>query len=268
MASILLVGATSFIGGGFRQAAGNDHDVTVVGHGADFAALDFRRFDTVVNTAYDPRNRTGVYDPEADIDLRIARAIARSGATCRYVLLSSRKVYGEFAPFPAGERAPIAPTDAYGTNKAITERAVRDVLGNRVAILRIANVFGDELGRRSFFGIACGSLRAEGFVRLDISPFTRRDFIHLDDLCLALVDIVASEFIGVLNVGSGEAVELGRIGLWLIEGYGSGRLICDEWRERDDFLLDNERLRNITRAGIGDVRSRCIEIGRKLKCEG
>ena len=40
---------------------------------------------------------------------------------------------------------------------------------------------------------------------------------------------------GILNVGSGVALPIGRLALWLIEGYGRGRLTIDSPDERDSL---------------------------------
>ncbi|MBI1683291.1 NAD-dependent epimerase/dehydratase family protein [Caulobacter hibisci] len=268
MVRVLLVGTSGFIGAAYRLAAvGRGDGVVDLHYGADFGAVDFSGFDAVVNAACDPRYRVSAYDEALDVDLRLARALAASGAPATYYMLSSRKVYGAHAPFPATETAPIAPTDVYGVNKALTEAALSALPLAGLAVLRIANVYGDEVGRGSFFGAASRTLVQEGFVRLDISPFTRRDFIHVDDFACVLAELTAKKFTGVVNLGSGSSVELGRVALWLIEGFGSGRLICDSWEERDAFLLDSQKLKAWTSAHVGDVRSRCLEIGRNLKCK-
>ena len=48
---------------------------------------------------------------------------------------------------------------------------------------------------------------------------------------------------GVLNLGSGVALPVGRLALWLIEGFGRGRLVVESPEERDSFVLDTRNLK-------------------------
>jgi dTDP-4-dehydrorhamnose reductase/UDP-glucose 4-epimerase len=79
---------------------------------------------------------------------------------------------------------------------------------------------------------------------------------------------VAASPAGTFNMGSGDAYPIGQIALWIIEGFGGGELVVNATKERDNFLLDITKLSEV----IGDdcihdedVRTRCLEIGRRLK---
>ena len=79
---------------------------------------------------------------------------------------------------------------------------------------------------------------------------------------------VAESPAGIFNMGSGEAHPVGQIALWLIEGFGGGELVVKAARERDAFLLDTTKLNQIigyNRTRDRDMRTCCIEIGRRLK---
>ena len=56
--------------------------------------------------------------------------------------------------------------------------------------------------------------------------------------------------------------------LWLIEGYGRGRLIIESPDERDSFVLDPRNLKALL-GGAGcsqdDLRERCVALGRQLR---
>ena len=47
---------------------------------------------------------------------------------------------------PLAETAPTGPSDAYGRHKLAVEHALRELLGERLTVLRLANVFGYERG--------------------------------------------------------------------------------------------------------------------------
>ncbi len=81
-----------------------------------------------------------------DADLRMARRIG--GRADRLLMLSSRKVYAPAAG-PLAESAPVAPADGYGRDKLAAEQRLRERLGERLTVLRLANIFGYERDRRA-----------------------------------------------------------------------------------------------------------------------
>jgi UDP-glucose 4-epimerase len=266
MKKVLVIGKNSFLAKAFISQNSTRFDCTGISHDEDLGALDLGDFSCVLNMAYDPDYPNMPYTTERDFDLQVAQSVAGRGP--HFFMLSTRKIYGAGAPFPADENAPVAPTDQYGSNKAVTENAVRALLGSKCTILRIANVFGFELGRRSFFGIALSTLKRENRILLDVSPFTQRDFLSVDSFAEMLVKTVAISPAGVFNMGSGRAYPVGQIALWILEGFGSGELVVNSPAERDSFLLNSTKIYEVIgsdRNRVTDMRARCVEIGRRLR---
>jgi UDP-glucose 4-epimerase len=106
-------------------------------------------------------------------------------------------------------------------------------------------------------------------VLLDVNPFVRRDFLHAEDFAAMLLRVLQDAPGGVLNIGSGRATEIGRIALWLIEGFGRGEMVALTPEERDCFELDISRFQALYGPfrPAKDIRTRCIEIGRRLRNE-
>jgi len=264
MMSILLIGKGSLLGQALIRAMPADADVTALGHGADLQALDFAKFDAVVNAAYDPRYMREAYGNGRDMDLDVARAAAKGGA--HFIMLSTRKVYGLCPDFPIREDAACAPIDHYGMNKLRTEREIQALMPGRCTILRLSNVFGFEPGRRTFFGLALDRLQKEDAILLDVSPAVRRDFLPLALFAAILARVLEKRPLGTFNLGAGLATSLGEIAQWLIEGYGRGRLIAESDRNYDNFLLDRCKLDQAIgfSAPAPDIKKYCLEIGRQL----
>jgi len=267
--TVLLVGSGSLLGGAVLAAAQNDIAITSVSHDR-FDVGMVRDHDVVINMAYDPRYMREAYDPALDFDRRVAQAVAEQGG--RFVMLSTRKVYGEGPggkghETPIGEDSDCRPTGAYGRNKLETEAAVRALLGDRATILRLANVFGFEPGRHTFFGIALGTLKRLGRIELDSNPFVKKDFIPLPDCARAILSAIRHTPSGTFNLGYGTATEIGRIAMWLIEGFGGGELLISSAEERDSFLLDIRRLEalGILPERRMPIRQCCVEIGERLR---
>jgi UDP-glucose 4-epimerase len=200
--------------------------------------------------------------------VRLAQRVA--GRDIDYVMLSSRKVYAPSAR-PLAEADPTAPQDRYGEHKLAIEQALRARLGERLTILRLANVFGYERGpeRRTFLSLLLDGLADAGRIRFDMSPFTARDFLPVEACARVLARIVAAPPGGVLNLGSGIALPTGRLALWVLEGYGRGELVIESPREHDAFVLDVGRLRSLygEPTTMAELRESCLQLGRRLASE-
>ncbi len=135
-------------------------------------------------------------------------------------MLSSRKVYAPSTE-PLSETAATGPGDLYGRHKLAVEQALRDLLGERLTVLRLANIFGYEHipGRRTFLALCLDRLAREGRIHYGMSPFVARDFLPAEAFARVLARIAASPPGGILNVGSGIALPTGRLALWILEGF-------------------------------------------------
>lgn len=240
MTRIAVVGMRSFIGSSWSNA--HPSNVTLIPR-SDISEQRFFDCDVITNCSINPDFKSGKYQETLDDDLAIARIAERSGK--HFVMLSTRKVYGvKQDRTPIDENTSTNPGDFYGANKLESEFRVRSLLGSQCTILRISNVFGYELGRRSFFGLALGRLKTDGCIELDISPFVARDFIPVDCLVSRLSEICHTRPAGVFNLGSGIGIQLGRIAQWLIRGFGRGQLLVTSLEENDSFVLDVAKLQN------------------------
>jgi nucleoside-diphosphate-sugar epimerase len=265
--TILVIGRNSFFARRFVLSAGS----STVRH-VGVADLNrpglFDKIGTVINFAFNPRLYREHYAPELDVDLRIAETIA--GRPIRYILTSSRTVYGPPVKWNATEDAETDGDGIYGANRVAVERSVAETLGReRLVILRISNTIAYELqpGRRTtFMSQLLGTLRDHGEIRFDTSPESRRDFITDDFFCSALSRLIETGETGIFNIGCGFPVPIGDIATWIIEGFRSGRIIVDLRDIRDEFYLNTAKLRRVTGLTISPeaLRDRCLEIGRSL----
>jgi dTDP-4-dehydrorhamnose reductase/UDP-glucose 4-epimerase len=265
---ILIVGRNSFLAGHLQQQLPRDR-VRAVSHDAIEQPDLLDGIGCVICCARHPLLGSERYDPAAmDPDLRLARRIGERAIA--YLMLSSRKVYAQGAG-PLAEDAPTAPGDPYGRHKLATEHELQRLLGERLTVLRLANIFGYERqpGRRTFLSISLDRMEREGRIQFDMSPFVRRDFLPVEDCARLLARIAQAPPGGVLNVGSGIGLPTGRLALWIIEGYGRGELVVASPEEKDPFVLDIGRLASLygPPCSYDDLRRSCLEIGRRLATE-
>lgn len=270
---MLVIGRSSFLARSFIEAHGADG----IRHAAwaDVARPEtFDGIGCVINFALDPRYMREAYDPAFDCDRTLAEAIGRAQrdgrmpADAHAVMISTRKVYGPAGDQPLVETRVPAPQDAYGRNKLVTEDLLRDRFGPNLTILRLSNVFGfeDVPGRRTFLGMLLRSLREEGVIRYDVNPFTPKDFLPVEAFAAALVKVVEARPGGLFNLGSGVALEVGWLAMWILEGYGRGSLSIIDPSIRDAFTMDVDHF--VARFGpVADrdgIRAACLAIGRRL----
>jgi dTDP-4-dehydrorhamnose reductase/UDP-glucose 4-epimerase len=264
---ILVVGRHSFLAQHLLETLGPEQ-VRAVGHD-DIDRPDLLDgVDCVVNCARHPMASRDPYPLELDTDLRLAHRIGH--ASIAYIMLSSRKVYAPGAG-PLAETAPTGPGDAYGRNKLAVEQVLQGLLGQRLTVLRLANIFGYERtsGRKTFVSISLERLAREGHIHYGMSPFVERDFLPVETFARLLARITAAPPGGILNVGSGIGLPSGRLALWILEGFGRGELVIGSTEEKDAFVLDTKRLEGLygQPCSFEDLREACVAIGRRLAVE-
>lgn len=240
---ILVVGKNSFIAREFLSRTDPKMVRSVCHH--EIRPDIFKGITSVINFSYAPDMHHHPYQEDLDVDLKLAREILDNQDT-HYLMISSRRVYNKTSQWNSKENQPADGLDNYGRNKLCSEQKLTELLGARLTILRPGNVFGYEVEptRQRFGTYLLRQLADEGCIRLTVSPFVRRDIVPVDYFCEVLHAVIARRTPGVLNVGSGLATEIGRIALWLIEGFGKGRLIVDNPAVVDEFQLDIRRLRD------------------------
>lgn len=269
--SILVVGKNSFIA---QHLARYLPEARYISHG-DIKDVNMLSYKIILNLSLDPKFKTQPYHPMIDMDGDVG---GLGSPKSHYIFLSTRKVYGRMPTSSAvmtEEWPPSCFLDYYAVNKLEAENRVR-MLG-RSTIFRTSTVIGYEPGRQSFMGVAQKSLAIDDEITLDSSPFVERDFIPVDQVAQSLAywirlvlenqDLYQSSHL--FNLGSGSSIPIGKPIAWLIEGYGSGRLIIDDVSERDFFRMDTSKLKSY----IGDymeeidIRAYCIELGKRLRQE-
>ena len=265
--TILVVGG-GFIGGAIVRALGPERG-RLVSHSRLEAPDILHGVETVVFAGRHPRLGRADWSIDADLEPPLARLADRLGAS--FVSLCTRKVYAP-SSLPLAEESRIGPTDLYGQQKLLVERTLLGILGPRLTRLRLANVFGYERSphRSSFLTSLLGTLAAEGEIRFAMSPFVTRDFVPVEKVAAWVAHLAERPPGGVLNIGSGVPLPTGQLALWILEGFGHGRLVIENPADLDPFVLDIRKLRGlIPDAGFSfeQLREYCRDLGRRLSRE-
>ena len=239
MNNVLVVG-NSFIGNALYSKQKN---YTIINHN-DINSVDYSKFDVVINTALNPVYRNESYNIKNDIDIEIAKKACKAG--CYYIMLSSRKVYGNFKNVEKlTEAHPYNPFDYYSENKIKTEQFLINNFNENSCIVRGSNFFGFELFRNSFFGFCLTSLFENNLIKCSINENIIRDFIHIDDVTFLLINIIKQKPLGVFNLGLGMGFSVKQIAESLILGYDKGKFIgSDDFELDQQFIVDTTKLYN------------------------
>ncbi|MEV0440433.1 NAD-dependent epimerase/dehydratase family protein [Streptomyces spectabilis] len=151
-------------------------------------------------------------------DLQLLLWGLRGAAHRPLVVLASSggTVYAPEADPPYREDAPTRPVSAYGAVKLAQERALGGASWTVPVILRLANVYGPGQPAGAGFGVIphwAGAVRTGG--ALTLIGRSRRDYVHVDDVCAALLaahrraDLLrAAPGPTTLNIGSGVPTSL------------------------------------------------------------
>ena len=201
-------------------------------------------------------------------DIYIAKKIKNT--SLRYVMLSSGKVYGtnnykkKFT-----EKTKCNPSTNYGYIRLKTENILNKLLFKKLLILRISNVlmFNHIKNKfsKNFINEMLNSLKYKSLITIPKKKIIK-DFITVEFLTENLVELIKKNANGVFNISSSFGLSLKEIGLLLIKGFGSGKIIYKN-ENSDRFILSNKKLIKVTKKNINlkILKKYIFNLGSKLR---
>lgn len=251
---LLIVGKTSFISN------------SLVGDRISFSEIDninFENYDTIINCSLHPKFKDHSYIEKYDIDYLVSQIAQKNKK--HYIMMSSRKVYGSSDELKIfDETSQTNPDSFYGENKLKSEEKIKSVHDD-VCILRCSNVYGLETNRKSFFSFCIDQLLQNEKIVYEIDGETKRDFIPVECLREIVKKISAKKVKGVFNISSNHGLEIGKVAQYLIDGYKKGIFITLTSSIKDQFILDNKKIKKELDIDIDiDFNHHIKNIGKKL----
>lgn len=119
-------------------------------------------------------------------------AYLRRNPTIRGVYVSSDEVLGPTEQ-PLPPSAPLKPTQPYAASKAAAETVLhnyRDVYDLNLVTLRSCNLVGPRQRKPKLLPVAVDSLIGRSSVPVHGDGEQRREFMHVDDFCSAVIDVI------------------------------------------------------------------------------
>ena len=175
----------------------------------------------LVNAAWDTRHGTYWTSDENNIWVATALDMIEAFADCggrRFVQIGSCAEYEWGSGVLREDVAPENPATPYGRAKLAVHRALHEAAANRgfsAATARIFFAFGPFENEARIIPSLCRAL-SSGAPCSIANPGKVRDPLFVTDAARAVMAIAQSEAVsGAVNVGSGEPVALGDVGLYL-----------------------------------------------------
>jgi dTDP-glucose 4,6-dehydratase len=283
---LLVTGGAGFIGSNFaRHAIADGHDVVVydaltyAGDRRSLAeiegrftfvhadigdaegavrALESHRIDAVVNFAAESHNSLAVVDPGRFFRTNVLGTqtlleAARRVGTPRFHHVSTCEVYGDLA-LDSDERfteeSPYRPRTPYNASKAGADHAVRayhETYGMAVTITNCCNNYGPfqfpEKVVALFSTLAVDDLP----LPLYASTANRREWLHVDDHCRAILAVLERGRIGeTYHVGSGVEASIDEIADAVLAALGKPAtlktIVPDRPGHDRRYLLDSGKI--------------------------
>lgn len=167
--------------------------------------------------------------------------LARIRGARRFVFASTAHVYGISPRYmPTDEQHPLWLGDVYTATKALGEDLCRiygENYGLSTVSLRVYNGYGPGQAEGFFIPDMIKKARA-GKIALTGAGITK-DWVYVTDVADAYCRAVRSEYVGAVNVGTGDEMSLGAIAMLIAarfgavfealpgEGAGPTRMLCD-----------------------------------------
>lgn len=187
--------------------------------------------DTIFHLAGGSSVGASIADPYGDFTATIGTTgmlldwIRRRAPTTRLVVVSSAAVYGNQHVERIGDNAAISPFSPYGAHKFAMEIASRgwaSSFGLKIVAVRLFSVYGPGLTKQLLWDL-CGKLNSGvPTVLLGGTGEELRDWTHVGDVVRALTAAapLASQYMPVVNAGSGEAGSVRRIAETVARAFG------------------------------------------------
>jgi len=269
--TLLLIGKNSFIGKNIYNKLKKKLNITCLNFETAIKKekFFFKKFKFIINCSTNIDYVEKNYKKKNDFDLLLAKKIQFTN--CKYIFLSSRKVYKP--KFNITEKTKTKPTDQYGKNKLLSEKKLENILRDRLLVLRISNIIGlkDHNIRRvhtTFLDYFYNNVKNNNIIFFGKSY---KDFLSINQFVHILFLLIKKNAYGIFNVSLGKKVYLINIVKWLNFFNKKKINYIDEEKgmNLDSFTLNNQKLKKIINYKIlmTDLKKDCLNISKNFFIE-
>jgi Nucleoside-diphosphate-sugar epimerases len=225
---ILIIGGTRFLGRHLVEAAlARRHEVTLFNRGQSNPDL-FPQLETIIGDREKDLDRLKdrIWDTVIDVAGYLPRLVRLSAEilepnVSRYVFISSLSVYADFRKIGIDESYPVGKIEGesveeitgetYGPLKALCEKAVQEIYGERALIIRPGLIVGphDPTDRFTYWPVR---VARGGDVLAPQKPEATTQIIDVRDLSDFIIKLIEENASGVYNAtGPGYELTMGKL---------------------------------------------------------
>jgi len=242
---IVILGNRSFIQKNLYQCLQNRFDVKKIKF-QNIKKFKFNNIDYLINCSSHTNFFKKKYEKKYDRNYILSTFIKKHYA--KLVILSSRQVYEP--KFNITEKSKIKPINLYGKNCIKSEKNCKKILNDRLIVLRLSNVFGNEIGKKkkpSLISILIEGIKKKK-VTFDNNYYLYKDFLPINHLSNYMNKILLKDnFSGILNVGSGVPLQVKKFLDYLINKKKVDIKILMKKKFKDEnYSFNIKKLKRIT----------------------
>ncbi|PXF31973.1 hypothetical protein WH50_07140 [Pokkaliibacter plantistimulans] len=181
----------------------------------------FSQYPVVINAIGSLKPKSFIDDFEGSMQRAwhtlhdIENSISQSTAKAFVHISSAGTVYGENLGHPSKETDTNQPVSWYGRTKLVEELYFKEACnrqGIRFICARVSNPFGNKrYSEHGFIDVLVNSILNSKSFYIYSHPEYYRDFIHVDDMASAIVELSMSDTSGIYNIASGVSHSLNEI---------------------------------------------------------
>jgi len=265
--TVLLIGKNSFIGKSIYKKLKKKLSISYLNIDTVLKKKNifFKKFKFIINCSINTDYVKKNYKRKNDCDLLLAKKIEFTN--CKYIFLSSRKVYKP--KFNITEQTKTKPTDQYGKNKLLSENKLKNILQDRLLVLRISNIIGlKQYNRRrvhaTFLDYFYSNIKNNNIILFKKSY---KDFLSINQFVHILFLLINKNAHGIFNVSLGRKVYLRNIVRWL-NFFNKKKINYIQVNKKDmnldSFTLNNNKLKKSINCKIlmNDLKKDCLNISK------
>ncbi|MBK8926141.1 MAG: SDR family oxidoreductase [Crocinitomicaceae bacterium] len=176
-----------------------------------FAATDFDLIIHCAGTgsvAYSFQHPDDDYLRNTTSCFQLLKAMQQANSKAKFIYLSSAAVYGNPQSLPIAENSQTNPLSPYGKHKLLAEQVCKEyaeLYNLKICVVRIFSAYGEGLKKQLLWDIYQKFKENKNKITLFGSGNETRDFVHIDDVMLALSIIAESNQtkFEIYNIASG-----------------------------------------------------------------
>ena len=259
---ILIVGKNSFLAKNYLNLSRFKKTIKLIKY-TQIKKINYDSYSHLINFSYDQKIYEKRYNSKNCIDTKICNIIKNKDII--YIYPSSRLIYKSKSSKLSNLKKE---KNFYSINKLITENKVKRLRNKKYLILRIGNILDFNLDNKNMFiSKLLNSLKNNDLIKFDLNKKNYKDFITIKFFTKVLDSLIILNKSGTFNISSGKKTNVYEIAKLIIKGYGKGNIFFEKKLYNDSFVLNNKKLKKITKLNLTkkEILDHCIYIGKKLK---